>query len=395
MSKTRVLYGVLLISAVLFFILYVDMLSMIVLLLVLIMPLLMLAILSLATAGVRVKVAAPASVATRSEGATVEVMVDNFSFLPIANAKLTVSYKNSFSDLEETEYITFPIHANNKEKLSFQLSSAHCGTVTVRLKRLQMYDFFKLFCIRKRLNQSVNILVMPQVYDLDIPMDMNSNYIAESSVYSKHRSGDDPSEVFNIRDYSGGDKLNRVHWKLSSKLGNLLVKEYSLPVSHAFLLLVELYVDPVKSNAMEYIDTIVETVFSLSRLLVQRETVHFIAWYDDKDGVFYKEEIHTEQDSFAALGKLLESHANSEGNYTLDYHQKVDRHSQYSHVVYVTPRITQDVLSSCSEYQKMAPISVLHVTDEADEQPNMSSSAVEVIPLQVGTVQVSLRKLVL
>ena len=44
MSKTRVLYGVLLISAVLFFILYVDMLSMIVLLLVLIMPLLMLAL---------------------------------------------------------------------------------------------------------------------------------------------------------------------------------------------------------------------------------------------------------------------------------------------------------------------------------------------------------------
>ena len=395
MSKTRVLYGVLLISALMFFVLYVDMLSIIVLLLVLILPLVMLAIIAMTSAGIRANITSPVAVATKDEGTRVEIQVENFSFFPVANARMTVCYKNNFSNQEETEYITIPIHANNKEKISFELSSAHCGTVTVELRRIQLYDFFKLFCIRKRIGKSCSVLVMPQTYDLDVAVDRNSDYIAESEMFSKLKSGDDPSEVFNIRDYAGGDKLNRIHWKLSSKLGDLLVKEYSLPVSHSFLILVELYIDPIKNNPMEYLDTIVETVFSLSRLLVQRETAHFIGWYDSGDGAFYKEEIHTEQDAFTAIAKLLEAHTNSDGNYTLDYHHKVDRHTQYSHVVYVTSRITQDVLSRCGEYQKMAPMSVLHVTNDVDEQPNLTSSSVEVIPLQVGAVQFSLRSLVL
>ena len=37
----------------------------------------------------------------------------------------------------------------------------------------------------------------------------------ESDSYSTIKGGDDPSEVFAIREYREGDRLQRIHWKLS------------------------------------------------------------------------------------------------------------------------------------------------------------------------------------
>ena len=53
---------------------------------------------------------------------------------------------------------------------------------------------------------------------------------ADSDRFSTYKKGDDPSEIFDIREYADGDKIQRIHWKLSSKTGDLMVKEGSLPL---------------------------------------------------------------------------------------------------------------------------------------------------------------------
>ena len=62
----------------------------------------------------------------------------------------------------------------------------------------------------------------------------------EGDKYSPHKPGDDPTELFGLRPYREGDRLSRIHWKLSQKTGQTLVKELGLPVSERVLFLLDL-----------------------------------------------------------------------------------------------------------------------------------------------------------
>lgn len=40
----------------------------------------------------------------------------------------------------------------------------------------------------------------------------------------QNRKGNDPSEIFDIKDYTPGDDLRFVHWKLSGKADHLIMR---------------------------------------------------------------------------------------------------------------------------------------------------------------------------
>ena len=61
----------------------------------------------------------------------------------------------------------------------------------------------------------------------------------DGSIYDEYRAGFDQSEVFEIRAYRPGDKTAQIHWKLSQKTDTLMLRQGSLPVKNALLLILE------------------------------------------------------------------------------------------------------------------------------------------------------------
>lgn len=47
----------------------------------------------------------------------------------------------------------------------------------------------------------------------------------ESFRYSGSRPGDDPGETYDIREYRSGDSIRQIHWKLSGKLDDIMIRE--------------------------------------------------------------------------------------------------------------------------------------------------------------------------
>lgn len=45
----------------------------------------------------------------------------------------------------------------------------------------------------------------------------------------QNRKGSDASEMFDIRDYVPGDDIRTIHWKLSGKTDELIVRQASAP----------------------------------------------------------------------------------------------------------------------------------------------------------------------
>ena len=93
---------------------------------------------------------------------------------------------------------------------------------------------------------------------------------SEGERYSQKKPGDDPTELFALRDYREGDRLSRIHWKLSQKMGRTLVKELGLPLSDHLLFLLDL-----NGGGLEA-DLLLDALASLSSALTEGE--HATGW---------------------------------------------------------------------------------------------------------------------
>lgn len=67
----------------------------------------------------------------------------------------------------------------------------------------------------------------PADIDLSVSDDVVGSVNTEGLI--QNRKGSDPSETFDIRDYAPGDDIRTIHWKLSSKVGSVIVREASEP----------------------------------------------------------------------------------------------------------------------------------------------------------------------
>ena len=97
------------------------------------------------------------------------------------------------------------------------------------------------------------------------------------------KPGDDPSEIFNIREYHPGDAVSRIHWKLSSKSDILFIKEFGFPIEKKILLLAEYLPEsecPAIHSDMKEAQAFLTLIYSLSVRFAESENVAFLAWHD-------------------------------------------------------------------------------------------------------------------
>ena len=105
----------------------------------------------------------------------------------------------------------------------------------------------------------------------------------DGSVYDEYRAGFDQSEVFEIRAYRAGDKTAQIHWKLSQKTDTLMLRQGSLPVKNALLLILEAPQGKGKqgSQAEDFparAQRAAARLFSLSESLAEKGVQHHIGY---------------------------------------------------------------------------------------------------------------------
>ena len=98
----------------------------------------------------------------------------------------------------------------------------------------------------------------------------------DGSVYDEYRAGFDQSEVFEIRPYRAGDKTAQIHWKLSQKTDTLMLRQGSLPVKNALLLVLE--APQGGGDFSERAQRAAARLFSLSESLAEKGVQHHIGY---------------------------------------------------------------------------------------------------------------------
>lgn len=108
-----------------------------------------------------------------------------------------------------------------------ELPFAVCGQMRLSLSEVSVMDALGLFRIKINENASAATVVYPRDTALEIRLSQNSTGSSSSEGISQNRRGNDPTEIYDLRDYIAGDDMRTIHWKLSQKLDRLTVKESS------------------------------------------------------------------------------------------------------------------------------------------------------------------------
>lgn len=350
MTINRIIYIILILVLIVFFVLYIDKLSLIVLIFAILLPILSLIMCIIARKNVSFDFKVKSKTVPKDVPIKIDVTVTNHSYLPISNMVMLFEYSNTLDGKIHKMTITIPLTPNGANRVSFNIVSKYCGIVNIRLFESKIYDNLKLFCLKKRHQQECSMLIMPKLHDIPLVLQNSSNEMLESDTFSKTKSGDDCSEVFNIREYQEGDRLNRIHWKLSSKSNETYVKEYSLPISNSIVIIPEIVNHG--ADSISTMDTITELLLSISQALNYHEVHHKISIYHENNS--YIESISNSEETYTTIGKIVRNGMpNDTQPYAFKYFQAVNECNNYSHTIYITNMLDINVLSNLENFNSV------------------------------------------
>lgn len=234
----------------------------------------------------------------------------NGGIFPAVNVRVAIRCSNRYLARDDEAVVVAAVGAGKTETVDFFLTSGHYGQLRVELGAVTILDPLSLFQARvepgRKGDTEMSILVLPGL-DPERAWPDYSLRAADDreDVYSSHQSGDDPAEVFAVREYRPGDRQRQIHWKLSFKQGQLMVREFSLPIRSRVTILMDFNVRSLAEDVLSLTDAMLETALSLSHYLQSNYIRHRIAWFDVRRQNTDSVDVDTEDDIYRALLHLF------------------------------------------------------------------------------------------
>lgn len=357
-----------------FHILYKGDLSFIILAFLFALPAVMFIILAVQVRLLRISVSSDNAVSERGKAASVRVILHNRSLLPIAACKISLKYRCVYTSevsaksADEKYSITIPVKQRTAETVSLTLTPDHCGVVELYIKSIKITDFLGFSFLFRKIGFADRIIVLPNAFPMDGSLESGIVSGSESNIFSAVKPGDDPSEIFQLREYRDGDRHNRIHWKLSSRSESFIVKELSQPVNSKILILC----DFSGCGDAHLSDMIFDIAMTLSSFFIRNGTVHTLASAFD-DCTLFTADISNDNELYAAftglctnIGRLDRSRGIAEISSAADNTMMI--RNGFSHVLAVTGTVNKAVAGELSRLCGEARLTIFCTSSEpADE----------------------------
>lgn len=286
MIRAKLLYAALIVVMMLFFILYRGNLSFELLIFTLVFPLFLLVNVIWLKRAMKTGIYHSQEPILKGQVFFWIFQIKNPSIFSSPEARLTLEYRNSLTGNVQEVTFTVPVVSCNVQRIRMGFHAVTCGIMQITVKKLVIYDPLRLFHATLRLKQTDTVVIMPApnvVLPSEWPPQPKPD--ADTNEYAKDRPGDDPSEIFDLHQYREGDPVSRIHWKLSSKLDTLMVKEYSLPLSAGCLMLSDYRHISKEPDSPLRVDAMLSAVSAAAMQLSTQGSSFALTSYHPKAGI--------------------------------------------------------------------------------------------------------------
>ncbi len=230
------------------------------------------AVLAVIWASATLEVAGELSAGTvhRGDEAVLSLQMRHRGMIPIAPLLLELSVPAGGRD-RDIRLKNMPRHL---QSLRLPVHAVHVGVFSVGLQACTVEDLLGLVSRRVLLQRtSFELLVLPRTFDVDplklAPGDPGTELMALAT--------EDLNAPSDIRSYQPGDAMKKIHWKLSLRKGELMVRKFDEPILQDVLILMDCSRPPSWGHPQaeaDLRDALLETTASV--LTAQLSTDHQI-----------------------------------------------------------------------------------------------------------------------
>ncbi len=165
----------------------------------------------------------------RGEGIVIRIEAQRKAILPVA--PLIIQY--SFDGIEQEMPFQKLFSFRNYDEVSCFVK--HVGLYKVKINTIITADLFGFFSLKRKSGEGCSVLSLPRPFPIDKP-----NFsMGDEGNAALNRSQEDYTSPDDLRSYRPGDAMKRVHWKLSVRKRELLVRKYEMPAPPDTLILLD------------------------------------------------------------------------------------------------------------------------------------------------------------
>jgi uncharacterized protein (DUF58 family) len=192
-----------------------------------ILPLLSFAALSAAPFFIRISEEVEKTDVFKNEGLNYSAYIYNRSFLPYPNVTF-LFYRGDYVRYEKQS--ADPVNVSSKESVmdGYTVSFPFRGKFSVGIEKFYVTDFLGLFRMGFSKKNPVEVTVFPEKIENFAP-DLRSELLSKT-VSAFDFITDSLSEVSDVRKYEPSDDYKKIHWKLTAKRNEFIVKNFSSSV---------------------------------------------------------------------------------------------------------------------------------------------------------------------
>jgi len=286
MTIRRIIYLLTLILVFFFYILYPPWLSWYLFVMMLLLPLFDLLISLPGMLSKTILLSAPSVLEENEEGSLVVTVVHIKSF-PVRCVGLRL---NMVQDDFESKTTVF-CSAGADDRTDIHIDTTRTGLTIYQIDKLSTVSLLGLFSLKVNKKSKVKVLVLPPAITpksaLTLPIGLTL----------QPKPGGGFSEDHDLREYRNGDSIRSVHWKISAKYDDLIVREPLVPPNHSRLIHIMQWNNQTQKNL------ILGRLRYLTGYLLERDMPFFVK-YGDKESVA---EVTKEDDLIDFLSDILDA----------------------------------------------------------------------------------------
>lgn len=267
MVRNRVLYILTVVGCVIFSMAYTSKISAVLLVTVLLYPVLAVFFVLILLLSVKAEFTTKRVTADKNEPFDIMITLKNRSFLPGVPVEVFCYIPDREIGLFAHKRVFASVSPMGKARLSIGCVHKYRGSFTCCIHSLSFVDPLRIVRLTKKQKDTLPMIFLPR----KIPLaDILSTSAGEQSFSPKKPITSEREDFSHVRNYRNGDIIQLVHWKLTAKQDELMIKQFDSVNDVRAAVLCDFNIYPGECNIMLRTDTVIETALAFIREAVNK-----------------------------------------------------------------------------------------------------------------------------
>ncbi len=197
--------------------------------------------------------------------------------------------------------VEMPVSMRYTETMDLPLGIRYPGLARVQIHQIEYKDPMGLLLIRIPVAAAGECVVLPRSQE-GMRNHREGYQAGITETEETLTKGNDFSEVTDVREYRPGDRLKDIHWKLSAKKQDLMVKERANVAQSQVILLLDLSGEP------DMVSQVLGLAYGITKEFLREYVPVRILWWDEQKYDFCDVLIAEEKVQDDGFGKLMHGH---------------------------------------------------------------------------------------